>query len=120
MNPTTIQKTKHARTVPAHETTRKRLEPTLPKDHDDHRAERVQFDNSLQFGAQVCSDALSGENSGRASSSGEGMEEARKTIPDWQLDKDRSQKEVILEAQSDKRTVHFATLMDICRLKHAE
>ena len=35
-----IQKTNHARTVPAHETTRKRLEPTLPKDHDDHRAER--------------------------------------------------------------------------------
>ena len=48
------------------------------------------------------------------------MEEARKTIPDWQLDKDRNQKEVILEAQSDKKKVHFATLMDICRLKHAQ
>ena len=35
-----IQKTKHACIVETHETTRKRLEPTLPKDHDDHRAER--------------------------------------------------------------------------------
>ena len=39
------------------------------------------------------------------------------TIPAWQLDNVTSKKEVILEAQKDKRTVHFATLMDMCHLK---
>ena len=39
------------------------------------------------------------------------------TIPAWQLDKVKSKKEVIFEAQRDKRKVHFATLMDICHLR---
>ena len=43
-----------------------------------------------------------------------------KTSPAWQLDKVGSQKEVILEAQSDKKKVHFATLMDISHLENAE
>ena len=49
--------------------------------------ERVQFDTSLKFGVQVCSDASSDEKSGCESSSGYGMEEARKKLPAWQLDK---------------------------------
>ena len=32
----------------------------------------------------------------------------------WQLEKVKSKKEVTLEAQRDKKKVHFATLMDIC------
>ena len=36
------------------------------------------------------------------------------------LGKVKSKKEVILEAQRDKKKVHFATLMDICHLKNAE
>ena len=43
-----------------------------------------------------------------------------KTIPVWQLDKVKSRKEVILEAQRDKNKVHFATLMVMCHLKNAE
>ena len=39
-----IQKTKHACIVEAHESTRKRLEGTPPKDHDDHG---VEFNESL-------------------------------------------------------------------------
>ena len=35
-----IQKTKHACIVEAHESTRKRLESTPPKDHEDHIAEK--------------------------------------------------------------------------------
>ena len=42
------------------------------------------------------------------------------TIPVWQLDKANSKKEVISEAQRDKKKVHFATLMDICLLDNAE
>ena len=41
-------------------------------------------------------------------------------LPAWQLDKVKSKKEVILEAQRDKKKVHFATLMDISHLKKAE
>ena len=41
-------------------------------------------------------------------------------IPAWQLDKMKSKKDVILEAQREKRKVHFALLMDICHLKSAE
>ena len=40
--------------------------------------------------------------------------------PAWNLDKMKSKKDVILEAQKEKRKVHFATPMDICHLKNAE
>ena len=40
------------------------------------------------------------------------------TIQAWDLEKVDSKKEVILEAQRDKKKkVHFASLMDICHLK---
>ena len=42
------------------------------------------------------------------------------TIPAWKLEKVKSKKEVILEAQRDKKRVHFATLMDLCHQKNAE
>ena len=42
------------------------------------------------------------------------------TIPGWQLGKVKSKKEVTLEAQRDKKKVHFATLADICHLKNSE
>ena len=42
------------------------------------------------------------------------------TIPAWDLGNVMGKKEVILEAQRDKKKVHFATLMDICHLKYAE
>ena len=42
------------------------------------------------------------------------------TIPAWQLEKVKSKKEVILEAQTDKNKVHFPTLMDIYHLKNSE
>ena len=42
------------------------------------------------------------------------------TIPAWQLEEVKSKKEVILEAQRDKKNVHFASLMDMCHLKNAD
>ena len=42
------------------------------------------------------------------------------TIPALQLDKAKSEREVILEAEKKKRKVHFATLMDICHLRIAK
>ena len=41
-------------------------------------------------------------------------------IPAWDLTKVRSKSEVIEEARTKGRKVHFASLMDICHLKNAE
>ena len=48
------------------------------------------------------------------------MEKKLETIPAWQLNNVKSQREVILEAQRDKRKVHFAALMDICHITDEE
>ena len=42
------------------------------------------------------------------------------TIPARDLEKVKIKREVNLEAQRDKKKVHFGTLMDICHLKNAE
>ena len=42
------------------------------------------------------------------------------TIPAWNLEKVKSKKKVILQAQRDNRKVNFAFLMDICHTKNAE
>ena len=41
-------------------------------------------------------------------------------IPAWQLTKVRNKKEVIAEARNDCKTVHFASLMDVCHLMNSE
>ena len=41
-------------------------------------------------------------------------------IPAWQLTKVRNRKEVIDEARKEGKTVHFASLIDLCHLKNSE
>ena len=41
-------------------------------------------------------------------------------IPAWQLTRVRNKKEVIDEAGHEGKTVHFASLMDLCHLKNSE
>ena len=38
----------------------------------------------------------------------------------WQVTRVKSNTEIIEKAQKEKRTVHFATLMDLCHLKNSE
>ena len=40
--------------------------------------------------------------------------------PAWQLTKVRNKNEVIDEARKEGKTVHFASLMDLCHLKNSE
>ena len=47
------------------------------------------------------------------------MEKLEKLLA-WQVTNVISKREVIQEAQRDKKKVHFDTLMDICHLKNAE
>ena len=81
----------HACIVEAHESTRQRVESSLPKHHDDHIAGKGY--NSVVHDAQVYSNAASDENTGCESSSGQGMEKARSNS---------NKKEVFLEAQREK------------------
>ena len=41
-------------------------------------------------------------------------------IPTWQPDESQNKKEVIAEARNECKTVHFASLMDLCHLKNSE
>ena len=41
-------------------------------------------------------------------------------IPAWQLTKVRNKRDVIDEARTRGRKVHFASLMDLCHLKNSE
>ena len=59
------------------------------------------------------------KTSGCESCSGQGIEKARDNSSMALLEKVKSKKEVIVEAQRDKKNVHFASLMDICHLKNA-
>ena len=94
-----IQKSKHACIVEAHESSRKRLERTLPKDQEDHIAEQGfnSFSPKKSY-AQVHSCTPSDENSGCQSRSGQRMGEARK-VAGLANDQNKEQREVILEAQ---------------------
>ena len=44
----------------------------------------------------------------------------REKIRAWQLTKVRNKNEVIAEARNKGRTVHFASLMDLCHLKNSD
>ena len=46
--------------------------------------------------------------------------EKLETLPAWKLEKVKSKKEVIKEAQKNNNKVHFASLMDLCHLKNSE
>ena len=96
------------------------MESSFPKDHEDHIAERS-FSSSSHFSLvhKFCSCAASDEDSECESSSGERTGEAGK-VAGVAIDQVKSKKEVILEAQKEKRTVHVATLMDSCHLKNVE
>ena len=65
-------------------------ESTVQKIMRWHRGERVQFDESLSLGAQVCSRASGDENSGSGSSRGQKREEARK-VATVAIDQSREQ-----------------------------
>ena len=43
-----------------------------------------------------------------------------KKIPAWQLTEVRNKKEVIAKARNEGKTLHFASLMDLCHLKNSE
>ena len=104
----------------ASESTRLRMEESLPNYHEDHTAGKG--DNSLQHYNLVHRFIpMPPAMKIRAAKAAVNKEwEKLEKIPAWNLTKVRIKKEVIDEARTKGATVHFASLMDICHLKNAE
>ena len=107
-------KTKFACILEASESTRLRMEESLPNYHEDHIAGKgynlvhkfIPMPQAMKIPATKA--AVDKE-----------WEKLEK-FPAWNLTKVRSKEEVIDEARTKGAKVHFASLMDICHLKNAE
>ena len=110
--PYSIPKTKHAWIVEAHRAQRgQRLESSLPKNHEDHIAGKgytsmTHYNLVHKFTPML--QAMKIPNWKAA------VDKEWKKLETFQLGSEKqgkSKREVVLEAQRDKRKVHFATLM---------
>ena len=116
-----VPKTKYTCMMEAHEPTRQRVEPSVPKNLEDHIAGKGH--NSMTHHNLVHKfmfRCLKRRKSRMQKAAVDKEWKKLETTPAWQFDKVRSKKEVILKAQDDKKKVHFASLMDICYLENAE
>ena len=114
------RKTKYACIVDADECTRPRLAGAGHKPHQDHVI--AKGTNSLTHEkscAQIHSDVSSIQNSRGKGGSGKIISKTGEN-PAWQVTKVRNKKEVINEARTKGRKVHFASLMNLCHLKNSE
>ena len=104
----------------ASESTRMRMEESLPKYHEDHIAGRG--DNPLQHYNLVHKfiPMPQAMKIPAAKAAVDKEWEKLEKIPAWDITKVRSKKEVIEEARTKDIKVQFASVMDICHLKNAE
>ena len=104
----------------ASESTRMRMEETLPKDHEDHIAGKG--DNSLQhynMEHKIIPMPQAMKIPAAKAAVDKEWEKLAK-IPAWDKTKVKNKSDVIDEARTKGATVHFSSLMDICHLKNAE
>ena len=106
--------------VESHDSTRQRAKSSRPTKHKDHIADNG-FTSMTHYNL-VHNFILVPQTKKIPDAKAAVDKEWKKleTIPAWQMEKVKSEKEVILEAQRDKKKVHMATLMDICHLENAE
>ena len=108
-----VPKTKYGCIVESHESSRQRVESSLPKNHEDtSKTQQILVHKFILFPQAM--------NIPDAKAAVDKEWKKLETIPAWQLEQVKIKKEVFLEAQRDKKKVHFATLMDICHFKNAE
>ena len=113
-------KTTLACILEASESTRLRMEGSLPNYHEDHIAGRA--DNSLQH-YNLVHKFIPMPQAMKVPAAKAAVDqewEKLEKIPAWDPTKVSSKKEVIDEARTKGAKVHFASLMDICHLKNAE
>ena len=117
---TTDFKSKFACILEASESTRMRMEETLPKYREDHIAGKG--DNSLQHYNMVHKFIPMPQAMKIAAAKAAVVKEWEKLekILAWDKRRVRNISEVIDEARTKGMKVHFASMMDICHLKNAE
>ena len=113
-------KSKFACILEASESTRMRMEESLPKYHEDHIAGKG--DNSLQHYNLVHKfiPMLQAMKIQAPKAAVDEECEKLEKIPAWDKTRVRKKSEVIDEAMTKGAKIHFASLMDICHLKIAE
>ena len=113
-------KSKFACILEASESTRMRMEESLPKYHEDHIARKG--DNSLQHYNLVHKfiPMPQAMKIPAAKAAVDKKWEKLEKIPAWDKTKVRNKSTVIDEARKEGRKVQFASLMDLCHLKNAE
>ena len=113
-------KSKFACILEASESTRMRMEESLPNYHEDHIAGRGY--NSLQHNNLVHKFIPKPQamKIPAAKAAVDKEWEKLEKISAWNLTKVKRKKKVIDEARTTGAKVHFASLMDICHLKNAE
>ena len=110
-------KTKYACFVEADE---ERLEGTLHKDHEDHTAgEGINSSNHYNLVHKFIPMPKAMKIPDAKGPVDQKCENLWK-IPAWRLTKVRNKQEIIAEARKEGKTVHFASLLDICHLKKSE
>ena len=85
-----------------------------------YSSDPAKLTESLEFGAQIYSDASSIKKKPDAKAAVDKECEKLEKIAAWQLTKVRNEKEVIDEARNKGRKVQFASFMDLCHLKNVE
>ena len=113
-------KSKLACILEASESTRMRMEESLPKYHEDHIAGKG--DNSLQH-YNLVHKFIPRHQAMKIPAAKAAVDkewEKLEKIPAWNLTKVRNTSAVIDEARTKGIKVHFASLMDLCHLKNAE
>ena len=113
-------KSKFACILEASESTRMRMEESLPKYHEDHIAGKGQFTTALQFGTQIYSPMPQAMKIPAAKAAVDDECEKLEKILAWDKTKVRNKSDVIDEARKEGRKVNFASQMDLCHLKNAE
>ena len=103
--------------VASHESTRQRVDRSLPENHEDHIAGKGYTSMTHYNLVHTFIPMPQAMKIPDANAAVDKEWKKPETIPAWQLEKVKSKKEVILEAQRDKNKVHTAALMDICHLK---
>ena len=113
-------KSKFACILEASESTRMRMEESLPNYHEDHIAGRG--DNPLQH-YNVAHKFIPMPQAMKIPAAKAAVDrewEKLEKIPAWDVTKVKNKSEVIVEARTKGVKVNFASLMDICHLKNAE
>ena len=105
----------------AHESTRKRVESTLPGSHEDHIAEKGFHSESRNNLVLKCVPIPHAMKTSVAKAAVDKEWQKLEKLPAWQGEEQKKKKRVILEEhRGGKKKVHSVSLMDTCHLKNAE